>query len=290
MRRTMAVPASRAAEASLPPGRIALWVASICGVALAVRSVAIGPVPLPVAMVAFVGYIVLVLLGVLVPRLEMFGDVIWHGDVECGGVALTFDDGPHPVTTRRVLELLREAQAPATFFVIGSKVEAHPDVVREIVAAGHSLGVHGYEHDRLYSLKPPAAVADDIGRAVDAVERVVGRRPTWFRPPIGQVSPRTFEGAKRAGVEIVGWSVRGLDGLARADPARVVARVERGLAPGAIVLLHDAAERGNFSPAALVALPLVLGAVARRGLRVLPLDVVIGESPDPDSANTGSSP
>lgn len=274
----------------MPSGRIVLWIASIGGIALAVRSVALGPVPLLVAMAALAGYIVLVLVGVLVPRLEMFGDVIWRGDAECGGVALTFDDGPHPVTTRRVLDLLREAHATATFFVIGSKVDAHPDVVREIVAAGHALGVHGYEHDRLYALKPPAAVADDIGRAIDAVERAVGDRPSWFRPPIGHLSPRTFAGAKRAGVEIVGWSVRGWDGLSRANPARVVARVERGLAPGAILLLHDAAERDDFSPAVLVALPLVLDAIARRGLRVLPLGFVIGTGPVPDSPDRASVP
>jgi peptidoglycan-N-acetylglucosamine deacetylase len=257
-----------------------LWVASIGGIALAVRSVALGPVPLPLAFAALGGYIALTVVGVLVPRLEMFGDVIWRGDPECGGVALTFDDGPHPVTTRRVLALLAEANATATFFVVGSKVDAHPDVVREILGAGHALGVHGYDHDWLYSLKPPAAVADDIRRAVDAVERAAGCRPSLFRPPIGQVSPRTAEGAKRARVEMVGWSVRGLDGLAGADPARVAARVERGLEPGAIVLLHDAAEHGDGSPAALVALPLVLSAIVRRGLRVLPLRVVIGDEPD----------
>jgi peptidoglycan/xylan/chitin deacetylase (PgdA/CDA1 family) len=258
------------------PGRIALWIASIGGIALAVRSIVMGPVPLAVAVAALASYVALVLTGVLVPRVEMFGDVIWRGDPECGGVALTFDDGPHPVTTRRVLELLQAANVTATFFVLGNKVDAHPDVVREIVAAGHALGVHGYQHDWLYALKPPAVVAEDIERAVAAVERAVGLRPSWFRPPIGQVSPRTAAGAKRAGVELLGWSVRGLDGLSRADPGRVAARVERGLTPGAIVLLHDAAERDDFSPAVLIALPLVLDAIVRRGLRVLPLGAVIG--------------
>ncbi|HEX7671293.1 MAG TPA: polysaccharide deacetylase family protein [Polyangiaceae bacterium] len=254
-----------------------MWVASIGGLALAVRSMLLGPLPLVVAVGALAFYVGLVVVGVLVPRLEMFGDVTWRGDPASGGVALTFDDGPHPVTTRAVLELLRAANVTATFFVIGRKVDAHPDVAREIVADGHSLGVHGYEHDWLYALKPPAVVAKDIERTVVAVERAVGLRPSWFRPPIGHVSPRTAAGAKRAGVEMVGWSVRGLDGLSRADPKAVAARVERGLRGGAIILLHDAAERDDFSPAVVAALPLVLSAVARKGLRVLPLGVLIGD-------------
>jgi peptidoglycan/xylan/chitin deacetylase (PgdA/CDA1 family) len=272
----------------VPSGRIALWVASIGGLALAARSLLIGPVPLGVAVAALGSYFGLVILGVLVPRLEMFGDVTWRGDPSSDGVALTFDDGPHPVTTRSVLEVLRAANVSATFFVIGRKVDAHPDVVREIVADGHSLGVHGYEHDWLYALKPPAVVAADIERARAAVERAVGLRPSWFRPPIGHVSPRTAAGAKRAGVEMVGWSVRGLDGLSRADPQAVAARVERGLGGGAIVLLHDAAERDDFSPAAILALPGVLRAIARRGLRVLPLEAMI--SAETSEARGSSAP
>jgi peptidoglycan/xylan/chitin deacetylase (PgdA/CDA1 family) len=207
----------------------------------------------------------------------MFGDVVWRGTSSANGLALTFDDGPNPATTPRILELLARAGARATFFVLGEKAERHPDVLRAVVAGGHSLGVHGYRHDRLYAFKSPSAVEQDIRRACDVVEREAGVRAKWFRPPVGQVSPRTSEGAKRAGVDIVAWSVRGLDGVRRADPARVAARVERGLEPGAIVLLHDSAERDDFSPASLDALPRILDSIARRGLHVVPLESLIDD-------------
>src|SRR5262245_42121541 len=219
-------------------------------------------------------YVALLVTGVLMPRLEMFGDVTWRGDPETGAVAFTFDDGPHPVSTRRVLAALREAGATATFFVIGRKAEAHADLVREIVAAGHTVGVHGYDHDWLYALKSPRDVEADIRRAQDVVERAWGIRPYWFRPPTGQISPRTVDGARRAGVELVGWSVRALDGLSRAAPAGVTRRVARGLRAGAIVLLHDASERDDFDPASGGALPALLAAARERGLAVTGLEQI----------------
>jgi peptidoglycan/xylan/chitin deacetylase (PgdA/CDA1 family) len=260
----------------VPPARVALWVASLGGIALAVRSVFLGPVPMHIAFVAFLAYLALCTAGVLVPRLEMFGDVLWRGDPGTRAVALTFDDGPHPSTTPRVLELLGRRGARATFFMIGEKVERYPDVARAVARAGHSIGVHGQHHDRLYALLPPNAVRDDIRRAADVIERVTGVRPRWFRPPVGQVSPRTAAGAKRAGFEIVGWTVRGLDGLERATSAKVLRRVERGLRAGAIVLLHDAAEREDFVPASIDALPDVLAAIEARGLRVASLEELLG--------------
>src|SRR5262249_20878987 len=133
-----------------------------------------------------------------------------------------------------------------------------------------------------YSLKSPSAVARDIERVRTVVEREVGVRTTWFRPPVGQVSPRTAEGAQRSGVELIGWSVRGLDGIRGADPNGVARRIARGLEPGAIVRLHDAGERDDFVPASLEALPRVLSSIAQKGLRVVPLDVLIGSGRQPE--------
>lgn len=269
----------------MPPARIALWVASIGGIALLVRSLALGPVPTWLSISALVAYVAFCTAGVLVPQLEMYGDIVWRAEPGLGAVALTFDDGPHPVTTRRVLELLANSRHKATFFVMGRKAEAHPDLVREIHAAGHAIGLHGYGHDRLYSLKPPKFVERDIARSQELIESICGVRPTLLRPPIGYTTPRTVVGARRAGATLVAWSVRSIDGLGASNPERVARRVERGLCDGAIVALHDASERDEFEPASVAALPAILKALDERGLRSVTLDALLA-APEHDSAGT----
>lgn len=259
----------------MPPARITLWVASIGGLALLARSLLMRPVPLWLALAAFVAYATLATVGVLFPQLEMYGDVIWRGEPGARGVALTFDDGPHPRTTRQVLEILAKAGHKATFFVVGRKVQLHPDVVREIHAAGHALGLHGYRHDRLFALKPPGYVRADIERTQQAIEQACGVRPVLFRPPIGHVSSRTSAGASRAGVALVAWSARGLDGVPGAEPERVVRRIEHRLQDGAIVLLHDAAERDDYVPASIEVLPRLLETLERRGLRTVSIAALL---------------
>jgi peptidoglycan/xylan/chitin deacetylase (PgdA/CDA1 family) len=260
----------------MPLARVALWVSSLGGLALLGWAVWFEPPPLSVVVLALIGYLAFAVAGVLIPQLEMFGDVVWRGPRSRRAVALTFDDGPNPATTSQVLELLERAGAHATFFVIGEKVERHPEVVRAIVSAGHDIGVHGFRHDWLYSFKSPRAVTEDLARATAAVERASGVRVRWFRPPIGHVSPRTANGAQRAGLTVVAWTVRALDGLEAARPERVVRRVSRGLVPGAIVLLHDAAERDERVPASLLALPEILKALELRGLEAVRLDELAG--------------
>jgi peptidoglycan/xylan/chitin deacetylase (PgdA/CDA1 family) len=259
----------------MPPGRVVLWVASIGAVALAVRSLVLEPVPPIVAYSAFIAYVAMAIAGVLIPQLEMFGEVISRGEPDVRALALTFDDGPSPLTTPLVLDALKAAGAKATFFVLGAKAEAHPDVLRSIVEAGHAIGVHGYSHNRLYALLTPDAVARDIERASAVVEREAGLKPKWFRPPVGQVSPRTAAGARRAGLPIIAWSVRALDGLKSRTPDQVVARVVPRLVPGAIVLLHDASENEDFEPASIAALPHLLKSLTEKSLTPVTLDALL---------------
>ena len=259
-------------------GRLLLWACSLGGLAFSLAAAWFGPPALWVVAVVLLAYVTVILGGVFFPRLGMYATVHCEAPAAAQKVALTFDDGPHPHTTLAVLDILEQHEAVATFFVVGHKVDQYPAVVREIVARGHALGLHGYRHDRLFALKPPAYVADDIEKTRAAVERACGVRPKLFRPPIGFVSPRTAAGARRAQAPLVGWSARAYDGTAGVSPASVVRRIEGGLRSGAIVLLHDAAENEDFTPAAVEALPRILEAIQRRGLTTVTVDQLLGLS------------
>jgi peptidoglycan/xylan/chitin deacetylase (PgdA/CDA1 family) len=216
-------------------------------------------------------------LGVLFPQLQMYGSVLCRGAAGKQRIALSFDDGPHPETTRKILAILADNNALATFFVVGHKVERHPDVVREIVAAGHALGIHGFFHDRIYSLRSGSHVARDIARTRAAIAKASGKMSRLFRPPVGFLSLATARAAARAGLTTVAWSARGLDGVAFTQAARVVARIEPELTDGAIVLLHDAAERDDFVPASIEALPRLLLCIRERGLRCVTLEEFVAD-------------
>jgi peptidoglycan-N-acetylglucosamine deacetylase len=232
---------------------------------MALRSVAMGPPPFWLALVFMFSYLALCGFGVLFPRSEMFADVIESGPTGRGQVALTFDDGPDPETTPKILEALRQRDYKATFFVIARKVEQHPALVAAILQAGHELGLHGYEHDRLTAWRAPSRIVTDIRKAQEVLLQLTGQRVFWYRPPIGHVSPRTAVAVRKADVELVAWSVRCVDGLRNRNPLRVTARVERKLHDGAIVMLHDASEHGDFVPATVRCIEAILDSVSRRG-------------------------
>src|SRR5690606_1513108 len=256
----------------MKPARVVLLVASAGGLSLFAWSVLLDPVPPALAIAAVVADVTLATAGVLIPQWEMYADVLSRFPAETERIALTFDDGPSPDTTPRVLDLLRARGHRATFFVVGKKVERHPEIVQRMRADGHGIGLHGYAHHRSYSLRPPAFVEQDVRRTQEAVAAAAGVRPTILRPPVGYVSSRTALGARRAGVVLVAWSARAIDGLKRTAADQVVRRVAAGLRPGAIVMLHDAAEREDFTPAALEALPRILDLIDERGLKTATIE------------------
>lgn len=155
-----------------------------------------------------------------------------------GHVALTFDDGPDPTSTPAVLAALDRLGWSATFFMLGCMVERAPGLAAEVAAAGHEVAVHGYHH-RSHLRSTPAAIHHDTARATEVVAAVAGVAPRWYRPPYGSMSWATSRAAHRAGLDVVLWSSWGRDWSARATPGNVTRAVERGLGPGATVLLHD---------------------------------------------------
>jgi peptidoglycan-N-acetylglucosamine deacetylase len=265
----------------VPLARILLYVGTAGALSLIGRSVILGPVPLAVALAALALYVALIGSGVAFLQLGMFVDVVSRGPREARGVALTFDDGPSPEHTPRVLDMLDAAGVKATFFVIGRKAAEHPEILRDILARGHAVGIHSHTHDRLLTLRSPDTVADDLAVAMETVEAVGGVRPALFRPPVGLTSPRMARALAWFDLVVVGWSVRGLDGRRGARSDRVAERVVRGLEDGAIVLLHDAAERDDFRPASLDALPRILAAMQQRDLDGVRLDAWIAAPAEP---------
>lgn len=256
-------------------GRLLLFLLTALSFVMVALAFTFGPPPLWVPIGFSALYLGLIFWGVMDLRLSMFGDAICSVPEAHSRVALTFDDGPDPVSTRLVLAALREAKARATFFVVGKKAERYPEILREIVADGHELGVHSYAHERLYSLLPPERVKADIERTRDIIFAATGARPVWFRPPVGQMSPRTAAGVERAGAVVIGWNVRALDGLKKTSDDECERRVLSGLKEGAILLLHDGWEREEVDPkagqsgcpAGVRILPKVLAACRERGLR-----------------------
>jgi peptidoglycan/xylan/chitin deacetylase (PgdA/CDA1 family) len=255
----------------MPPARILVYLATMGVLVMTFRAMLAGPPPLAWAVAALAGYVGLLLGGVFVLRWRVFADAVVRGPRGARGVALTFDDGPDPKWTPRVLATLAKHGATATFFLIAKKAEAHPDVVRAILDAGHAVGLHSYAHDRLFALRREARVREDLEHGIRVLEELTGARPTLFRPPIGHTNPIIARVADALDLTVVGWTLSGHDGVASARVSDVVARVRRDLRDGIIVALHDAPETGTREPAAVKALPAILDAIASERLDVVTL-------------------
>ena len=174
-------------------------------------------------------------------------------------VGLTFDDGPHPEYTPALLDLLARHGAKASFFVVGARVDEFPDLARRIVAEGHAVGTHTYDHIEITTLRG-AALADEVGRGREALRRATGVDSALFRPPRGRVDWSRLRAVARLGYVVVHWSRTYSD--YRADGAGALrARMEAApMRARDIVLLHD------HNPHTLAALDTAIPAVQARGL------------------------
>jgi peptidoglycan-N-acetylglucosamine deacetylase len=188
-----------------------------------------------------------------------------------GGVALTFDDGPHPQGTPAVLEVLAAHDARATFFLVGEQVDRRPALAAEIVAAGHAVGIHADRH-RCQLRLTGTQLADDLARAVDAIARATGVEPELHRPPYGIYSGAGLRLARDRHAPIL-WSRWGKDWRRLTTPSRIANRAAAHVADGDVILLHDAdfySSRGSWRRT-VAALPFVIESVRSNKLPPLSL-------------------
>jgi uncharacterized protein (TIRG00374 family) len=218
---------------------------------------------------AFVGIgVVLTSVGCFSRNSPIFGAVLSGRRVEDPVLALTFDDGPSPDTTPRILDALRAAGAHATFFVLGKHATQHPELLARIVSEGHEVASHGWAHELLIFARP-STFRRELERTAALLVSHGVPQPRYFRAPHGFRGPLSSRVASRAGYQIVGWSA-GVFDTALPGPEVIVERSVRALHPGAILLLHDADGNGNVTRSQTAdALPAILEAVHARGLRTV---------------------
>jgi peptidoglycan/xylan/chitin deacetylase (PgdA/CDA1 family) len=188
------------------------------------------------------------------------------------GVALTFDDGPHPQGTPLVLEVLREAGATATFFLVGEQVERRPALVAEIVAAGHRVELHCHRHRNALRLTT-GIFLDDADRARAAIEEAGGQAIADHRPPYGIYSAGALRACRRRGWRPVLWSQWGKDWRGNATARSIARRATSSARSGDIVLLHDAdyySAPGSWART-VATLPIILDELGSRGLKTASL-------------------
>lgn len=217
----------------------------------------------------------------LVPDSRLFSPVLSRLPLRDKRVWLTIDDGPS-AQTAAILDLLDAHGAKATFFLVGERALARPGAVREIVRRGHGIGNHSDSHPetRFWRL-PPWSIAREVDTAQATLAQLAGTPPRWFRAVVGMANPFVAAALRRHGLARVAWSARGFDGRV-GDPARVIARLRRQLAPGAIVLAHEGAPHGR-SVEVIAALLAMLDAAGYR--TVLPEQLDPALQPVPDGAN-----
>jgi peptidoglycan/xylan/chitin deacetylase (PgdA/CDA1 family) len=215
--------------------------------------------------------------GTFGPRSNFWGTVLSRG-VNARGVALTFDDGPTPGGTDRVLDALGELGVRAAFFVVGRNVLQHPSLVERMHAEGHVVANHSFDHSHFGMFGRRTYWRRQLEQTDEAILRVTGKRPALFRPPMGQKTGHMTRAASITGHSIVTWTRSAFDGVG-ASPERIVRRVTGPARAGDILLLHDGLEPNAIrrDPSATVAAVRPLVARLRAmGLEPQPLDEMLG--------------
>ena len=235
-------------------------IAPLVSIALLGQGVLIAIAPL------FVSHMLL-LYPTLVANSQWLGPVFTRFDTSAREVWITIDDGPSPAHTRRMLDVLEQFGARATFFVVGANAEKHPHLITEILTRGHSLANHTHTHpSRTFWCASARRIRREIDRCAEQLRSTAERPAQFFRAPAGMKNFFVHPALARRGLGLIGWTVRGLDTV-KQDPARVAERIEKRVRPGAIILLHEGhhVERHpDFQP---LCLELTLQRLSARGYK-----------------------
>ena len=157
-------------------------------------------------------------------------------------ISITFDDGPNPEFTPKVLALLKNYNAKATFFLIGKNAEKHPEIVRQIIEEGHNIGNHSYSHSKNFGFFSSEKVAAELRQTNSILKKITGKDLKLFRPPFGVTNQNIKKGLKNTGHYSIGWSKRSFD-TTNISEEKIIKRITSNLKKGDIILLHDSSAK-----------------------------------------------
>jgi peptidoglycan/xylan/chitin deacetylase (PgdA/CDA1 family) len=249
------------------------------GVAAFICAVGLAQVDLRLTLIPTFLFILLCLVAPFLPRFSFYLPIISSGHTGRQVVALTFDDGPDPATTPPLLRLLGVQGVPATFFVIGRRAAAYPDLIRAILDAGHSIGNHSFNHDPFVGFKGQERIAEEVLMTQRVLDDL-GVTPLVFRPPMGVTYPGLGKVLRELGLGTVTFSCRAFDRGNRSI-GHLAERILGKARGDDIIMLHDLPPVHPASiPGWLAEVEALLSGITRRGLEIRPLSELIGRPVD----------
>jgi len=216
----------------------------------------------------FTVYAVISFVLAFLPCTNFHHPVICRGKKDSGSVSLTFDDGPDPVKTPAILEILRKYDVKATFFCIGRKLTGNEIILKQMNDEGHLVGNHSMTHSVWSGFFSSGRIRSELLATDQLIKNITGKTPLFFRPPFGVLNPMIHSALKNMHWATICWSVRSLD-TRNTDPQKIKTRIIRHLHPGAIILLHD------HTPFSGNNLDELLAAIRNAGYAIVPLDKLL---------------
>lgn len=227
-----------------------------------------------------IGISIILVWGLIFPLTDWYLRLISKKAIKKGSgtnprVCLTFDDGPDQRYTPEILRILHQLQVPAVFFLVGTKAERLPDLVRQIESEGHQIGCHTYGHRHAYLLSPWESLAT-IRKGQEVIEKITGKPLRWFRPPWGALNLFQYHFLRHSGLRIVLWNVDGRDWLKKTGASGILELLMKRIKPNSIIVLHDSGGETGAPENTVAALPSIIKKLQNEGYYFVNLEEALG--------------
>jgi peptidoglycan-N-acetylglucosamine deacetylase len=227
-------------------------------------------VPVSLYVILVIGYFLIQAYGSIVLSANFFITAVSKGNTS-NSVALTFDDGPVPGMTDKILNILKQHEVKGAFFLIGKNATENSALVKQIHTDGHIVGNHSFYHGKLFDLQSAASIYEELKKTDTILNSIIGKQPKFFRPPYGVTNPMVANAIRKGKYTTVGWTVRSFDTVTKDGSKLLEKLTKKKMEGGDIVLFHD------YSESMVSILPEFIKRVKSQGFQFVSLDTLLNE-------------